>query len=52
VVGVNCDTAASATSTTCTGETWQFDVSCLKKFRAELHAVSGGTVTVTSTAGV
>lgn len=48
VMGVNMATWDSATSTTGTGELWQFDIGGLNYFRARVDAVSGGNVTVKS----
>lgn len=50
IAGVNAATFSVATSTTGTGEIWQFDTSGFKYFRARLEAVSGGNVTVVSNA--
>lgn len=44
--GVNSNGLANAVSTTGTAEIWKFSVSGLKKFRANLSAVSGGNVSV------
>jgi hypothetical protein len=46
LIGVNLSTFATGTSTTGTGELWQFDITGLTKVFMDLQAVSGGNVTV------
>ncbi|MEW5803901.1 MAG: hypothetical protein AB1847_17540 [bacterium] len=46
ISGINLKTFSLATVVNNLGEIWQVDVSSLKTFRAELTAVSGGSVTV------
>lgn len=46
ISGVNLDGLASATSTTGTGELWQFDITGLETVIMDLSAVSDGNVTV------
>jgi len=46
LMGVNLSTLATATSTTGTGEIWQFDVTGLTSVFMDLQAVAGGNVSV------
>lgn len=46
LLGTNFTTATMATSTTGTGELWQFEVGGLTSFYADLQAVSGGNVSI------
>jgi hypothetical protein len=46
IMGVNLGTFATATSTTGTGELWQFDVTGLVTVIMDLEAVAGGNVSV------
>lgn len=46
LMGINLSTFATATSTTGTGELWQFDITGLTKVFMDLTAVATGSVTV------
>jgi hypothetical protein len=50
IQGTSISTGTTATSTTSTNEIWQFDVTGLKKFRADLTALTSGSITVKSLA--
>lgn len=52
IKGVRLSDSSTSTSTTTTGEIWQFDVIGIDKFMADLSAITAGdgSITVTSTA--
>jgi len=47
LMGINLSDFSTATSTTGTGEIWQFDITGLTSVFMDLQAVSGGNVSVT-----
>ena len=46
VMGVNLSDLSTGTSTTGTGELWQFDVTGLTSFFVDLQTISGGNVSI------